>query len=78
MANFEVKTTKSEQDSVVKYLKTRKGLETPMSLIAKGTSISSNRVRYIIDDLVTLNRIKKIPSKQLSPKYIRYKYEVEG
>lgn len=78
MANFEVKTTKEEQDWVVKFLKKRKGEETPMSMIAEDTGISKNRVRYVIDDLVSLGRIKKIPCRQLSPKYIRYKYEVEG
>jgi predicted HTH transcriptional regulator len=73
-----IKTTKNEQDEVAKFLKQRKGEMTPMSLIAKGTSVSKNRVRYVIDDLVAEGRIKKIPVRELSPKYIRYKYEVIG
>lgn len=76
MATIEIKTTEEEQSKVLETIKTIQGVTIAVSAIAHKAGISQNRARYVITDLESMGKIKRIPTKAFNSHYIRYKYEV--
>lgn len=76
MATVTITTTPEERQKVFEALKELQGETVAMSKISKHCGLSVSRVRYAIADLIDANKIRKIPTKSLNPKYIRYKYEI--
>lgn len=76
---IDVVTTPEEQDTVYKAIvdivskeDCSKGIS--VSRIAKKAHMSTNRVRYVVDDLVDNGRIERFPVKAYNEHYIRYGY----
>lgn len=76
MAIINIETTPAEQEQVITVLKKHFNETLPMSVIAKESGINKNRVRYVISDLETAGKVRRIPTKAFNAHYIRYKYEV--
>ena len=76
MATVTITTTQEEQQKVLEALKGLQGETVAMSKISKVCGLSVSRVRYTLADLIEANKIRKIPTKCINPRYIRYKYEI--
>jgi predicted HTH transcriptional regulator len=76
MATIKITTTEEEQNKVLEAIKELPNESVSMAVIAKKAGLSTSRVRYAIADLVDSNKIRKIPTKCINPRYIRYKYEI--
>lgn len=76
MAVFTITTSEEEQAQVIAAIKKLEGQTVPVSKIAQVAKMNPNRVRYILVDLLDLNKIKRTPTKAYNEHYIRYMYEV--
>jgi len=76
MATVTITTTQEEQQKVLTALKDVQNETVAMSKIAKISGLSVSRVRYTLADLIDAGKIRKIPTKCINPRYIRYKYEI--
>ena len=78
MATIKVSTTEAEQCAVFKAVEELQqgcDISMPMTAIAKKSGLSLSRARYAMADLVEANKVRKIPTRAINEKYIRYKYE---
>lgn len=76
MALITINTTPEEHEQVLNALKKLVDKTVAMSEIARVASMNPNRVRYVITDLESDGKIKKIPTKAFNKHYVRYKYEI--
>ena len=76
MAQITIVTTQAEQDKVLEALKKLQGQTVSVASIAREAKMNPNRVRYVITDLLSANKIKREATKAFNKQYIRYKYEV--
>ena len=76
MAIIEIKTTKEEQDKVLIAIEALSGLVVPMNRIAQESGVGTNRVRYVVVDLLDSKQIYRVPVKAFNKHYVRYKYFV--
>ena len=76
MAIIKIETSSAEQEEVLEAIKKLEGNTVSVPAIARETTISAHRVRYVIADLIEAKKIKRIPTKAYNAHYIRYKYEV--
>lgn len=77
MAIFEVKTTASEQETILKVLRQHSGETIAVSAIAQLAKMPQSRTRYTIDDLITAGKVERIATKAFNPRYMRYAYTVK-
>lgn len=76
MAIIEIKTTQEEQKKVVDAIRRLGPVTVPMSKLADEAGVTTNRVRYIITDLLEAGKIVKNPTKAINKYYVRYSYAV--
>jgi len=76
MATIRIETTAEEQCTVLDAVKTHEGKTVAVSKIAETAKLNQNRVRFVLEDLIELGKIRRTPTKAFNPRYIRYSYEV--
>lgn len=76
MASIQIKITEEEKLLVIQAVRKLQGKTVSVAKIASSASMNPNRVRFIVEDLLEENRIKRTPTKVFNPRYIRYSYEV--
>jgi len=76
MPQITIVTTPEEQATVLEVIKTLVGNTVAVSEISRVAGLNQNRVRYIITDLESSGRIKRVPTKAYNKNYVRYRYEV--
>lgn len=76
MASITIKITEEEKLKVIQAVKKLHGKTVAVSKIGEESKINPNRVRFIIEDLLEENRIKRTATKAFNARYIRYSYEV--
>lgn len=76
MAQINIVTTVEEQQTVLEALKDLQGQTIAVSAIARAASMSPNRVRYVITDLLDAGKIRREATKAFNKHYVRYKYFV--
>lgn len=76
MALINIVTTQEEQEAVLTALKNFVDKTAPVSAIADIADLGTSRTRYVLMDLETAGKIRKIPTKAFNKNYIRYKYEI--
>jgi len=76
MASINIVIHEHEKQAVLKVLKKKQGVTISVSKIAELAKLNPNRTRFIIEDLIEEDRLKRIPTKKFNDRYIRYSYEV--
>lgn len=76
MAKIKINIYEHEKKAVLDVLRKKKGVTISVSKIGALAGINPNRTRFIIEDLIEEGRLKRIPTKNFNPRYIRYSYEV--
>jgi predicted Rossmann fold nucleotide-binding protein DprA/Smf involved in DNA uptake len=76
MAHFVIETTTEEQDKVLAVLKELEGTVVPVCTIAEKADMRPSRTRYVIMDLISAGKIRRVASKAFNKHYVRYTYEV--
>lgn len=76
MATIKIETTAEEQQQVLAAIEKHVNEVIAVSKIAQTAKLNQNRVRFIIADLIDLNKVKRIPVKAFNARYIRYKYKL--
>lgn len=76
MVQINIITTAEEQETVLNAIKTVVGKTVAVSEISRIAGMNQNRVRYVITDLESAGKIKRIATRDFGKNYIRYRYEV--
>lgn len=76
MANIPLNIKEYEKINVLNAVRLLKDKATSVDKIASMTDISSNRVRFVIEDLLDEGRLFREVVKNYGPRYIRYKYSI--
>lgn len=78
MATVCINTSAEEQQRVYDFIRTLSGEQISISEIARAIGMPQSRTRYALDDLVSDNRVEKIPVRQFNRNYVRYTYKAIG
>jgi predicted transcriptional regulator len=78
MGLLEISITEDEKKAVIKVIKKFKNKQISISKIAKEAKGNTNRVRYVVEQLIAEERIVKIQTKNYNNNYRRYKYDINS
>jgi IMP dehydrogenase/GMP reductase len=78
MATLNIKIEQNEKDKTIIAIAQLKNEAKSVSAIAKQAGIGTNRMRFIIEEMVAEGSIRKVVTKKYNESYIRYRYEVTG
>jgi hypothetical protein len=76
MAIITVKIFDHEKEAMLKAVKKFKGKTVAVSALSREAGINPNRGRFVLDELLQEDKVKKIATKAYNPQYVRYTYEV--
>jgi hypothetical protein len=78
VASVNIKIPESEKLEVLRAVEKISGQVSSVAKIADLTTIATNRVRFIIEDLIEEKRIARILVKSINGSFKRYKYLIVG
>lgn len=76
MAKLHIEIRPEEKATVLQAIKKTEGQVIAVSGIAKEAKMNPHRVRFVVQELLEENKIKRIVAKAFNERYIRYKYKV--
>ncbi len=76
MLNMKINVDKDEMKEVLKVINKNQGTTVSVAKIAKSIGFNPNRTRFMIDALVQIGAVEKVPTKQYNARYMRYSYKV--
>ena len=74
--SINVKIFDEEKDILEAVVLLNQGKEITLKALATQAGQNVNRCRFIMESLIEEERVKKIITKKLSPKFTRYKYVI--
>jgi len=78
VASIKILIPESEKLEVLRAIEKISGQVSSVAKIADLTTIATNRVRFIVEDLVEEKRVAKILAKSYNESFKRYKYIIIG
>lgn len=76
MAKIIIKITEEEKKAILLVVRRLQGKIISIATIAKHAKMNSNRVRFIVEDLMEENKIKREVAKMYNERYVRYYYTI--
>ena len=76
LAQINITITEEEKEQMLKAIRQANGKTISVAKLAKSVGMNPNRARFVIEELLQENKIKRNVTKAYNRKYIRYSYEI--